>query len=74
MKVYLSKLWIVNYIGAVVLIIAVTIAYIAFFVWVIRTWALFEVLLPTIVLFLCAFFMWDLQYICCIPENLLFDM
>ncbi len=74
MKVYLSKLWIVNCIGAVVLIIAVTIAYIVFFVWGIRTWALFEVLLPTIVLFLCAFFMWDLQYICCIPENLLFDM
>lgn len=56
MKVYLSKLWIVNCIGAVVLIIAVTIAYIAFFVWVIRTWALFEVLLPTIVVFLCASF------------------
>lgn len=74
MKVYLSKYVIADYISALFLVMAVIIAYIVFFIWVVRTWVLFEVLLPTIVFFLCAFFMWDLQYICCIPENLLFDM
>lgn len=56
MKVYLSKYVIADYISALFLVMGVIIAYIVFFIWVVRTWALFEVLLLTIVLFLCAFF------------------